>query len=266
MHRPDSFALLFGVYAGSLVFTVVVAIAGPAAVAGLALGAGIAVFATVAVLVAGRDHVAVAMARKQLHVVILAAPLLVLLGWAIKRELTPAQTEIAPWVPYLLVSLVVGLGVYIIANQRILAWSRANDAVLAEWEAAPPARWKWALRGVSFAGAAVLFVVGLSYHDAIWLVDFAPSMAGFLFAWTFFIGRKRHFIAFSDGLYVKSVGAYGGEFLPWSRFSRFAVTDDSLALYRRLPPLPLRSALDDIQDSDETVTALDHVLLHQDTE
>jgi hypothetical protein len=265
MCPQDSFAALLGAYAGTLAFTVVVAVTASAAVEPLALGAGGVVWLIVTAIADQRTHLAVSMARKQWHLALLGVPALVLVGWMLIYDALPAaERTILPWVPFLVVALVIGLGTYLLANQRMLAWSRANDAVVAEWVAEPTRRHTWLLRGLALSGALALLGVGVIYEDAVFLAEFAPTASGVLVAAAFFVGGKRHYVALADGLYVKRVGSYGGEFIPWSRFVDFEVTDRTLALNRWLPPLAFRSARADVTDLPAITDALDRYLPRRD--
>lgn len=258
MRRPDSFAVLLGAYVGALAFTVVVAVAGLATVDTIAPVAGGVGFLVVAALVTRRDDLAATMARKQWHLALLGGPALALVGWMFAYDAMPAGAgRVLPWVPFLVVALMIGLATYLLANQRVLAWARANDAIVAEWEAEPTSRQKWALRGATLTGAVALLGVGLYYEDAIFLGEFAPTAAVILFAATFFAGRRRHYVALTDGLYVKDVGSLGGQYIPWSRFTGYDVTDRTLVLDRWLPLLAFRSARADIPELAEITDALD---------
>ncbi|WP_136716128.1 hypothetical protein [Halorientalis salina] len=265
MRRPDPFAVLLGAYLGALAFTLAVAVAGSTVVEPLAFVAGGLVWLLVTAIADQRTHLAATMARRQWHLALLGVPALVLIGWMVTYDALPAADRtVMPWIPFLIVALVIGLGTYLLANQRMLAWSRANDAVVAEWVAEPTRRHTWFLRGLALSGALALLGAGVTYEDAVFLAEFAPTAAGVLFAAAFFVGGKRHYVALADGLYVKRVGSYGGEFIPWSRFADFEVTESSLALYRWLPPLAFRSARADVTDLPAITDALDRYLPRRD--
>ncbi|MFD1585376.1 hypothetical protein ACFR9U_00145 [Halorientalis brevis] len=258
MRRPDSFAILLGAYVGALTFTVVVALAGRATVRTAAPAAGSVAFLAVVAFATRRGNLAATMARSQLHAVLLGVPALALVGWMLVYDALPAaERTVLPWIPFLVVALLVGLAAYLLANQRVLAAARADDAVIAEWQAGPTRRQRWALRGVTFLGATALLGVGVYYPDAVFLGEFAPTAAGILFAATAFAGRRRHYVALPDGLYVQDAGSLGGRYVPWSRLTGYDVTDRTLVIDRWLPLLAFRSAREDVPDLGTVTDALD---------
>ncbi len=261
MRRPDSFAILLGAYVGALAFTVVVALAGRATVRTVAPVAGSVAFLAVVLVATRRAHLAATMARRQWHVMLFGVPALALVGWMLAYDALPAgERTVLPWIPFLAAAVLLGLAASLLANQRLLAWARANDAVVAEWQAEPTRRQTWALRGVTLLGAVALLGVGLYYQDAIFLGEFAPTAAGILFAATFFVGRRRHYVALPEGLYVQDVGSLGGQYVPWSRLTGYGVSDRTLVIDRWLPLLAFRSARKDVTDLPAVTDALDSYL------
>lgn len=140
-----------------------------------------------------------------------------------------------------LAATALGSALVLLARKRVAIAAVDEDAINASWTAGFPRRLRLAI-GLGSAGLSIaIAAVG-------WLLSRGDTMILALVVGPFIalasIGAERTYRSTPDGLEVRR--SVSRQFLPWTHFDGFSVTDDAVVLHRPFPYLALRCSRVDI--------------------
>jgi len=261
MRRPrtDPLPPLAGGYAGALAATVATTVYTASAWLP-ALSAAVVAALLVAALASTRRRLATELAHWPASL-FLILPVAVPAGWLLAGG--GAGGTNPAWLVPAATGVLLGVGVYVVTNRRVLARAKAHGEPLVEWQAEPPAGHRRRSRALAALGGIALLLSAVVLDGSL-----APTLTAaagaFLLVLVPSLGRPRRYVVLPGGLWLAGADASAGQFVPWSRFRGYAISDGALVLDRRGPLPSPRADLAAVADPAAVTETLDAVLVDRD--